>query len=171
MHPYLVLTSLLASLTTALTLSIAQSPPILQSSNLTTPTTTPDNFAKPTADWECRSGGSLHRPKFQDCGFAVLRLPRTATSGTFYTGSAADEFELPFVVTDGTCSVRIAFVEGGRWQETGSWHEVATEVAALWHGCRAAVVESWFIGATTTAGRRGKIGITFVYHDGNVDAA
>lgn len=153
----------------ALALNIAQTPSILQLANLNT--TSLNSVPYPTADWECRSGGTefLHRPITQDCGLAVLKLPKTDTTGAFHSGGPADDFKLPFVATKGTCSVRIAIVDDWNWQETADWHEVATEAAALWYGCKAAVVESWFVGASTTAGKRGKIGVTFQYSSGNAN--
>lgn len=171
MHPYRTLTLSTVCSTTAFALSIAQPPSILQLANLNT--TGLNSVPKPTADWECRSGGSafLHRPKFQDCGLAVLKLPRTDSTGAFHSSGPADEFKLPHVATKGTCSVRIAIVDGWNWQETANWYEVAREAAALWYGCSVAVVDSWFIGASTTAGRQGKIGITLQYYSGDASGA
>jgi len=170
MYFHLNVTLLIVCSTTALALSITQPPTMLNPTNLTSIN---NNNPKPTGDWECRSGGSafLHRPKIQDCGLAILKLPRTDSTGAFHSNGVADEFKLPLVRTEGTCSVRVAIVDGWKWQETGDWREVATEAAALWYGCKAAVVDSWFIGASTTVGRQGKIDVTLQYYGGNADEA
>ena len=106
-----------------------------------------------------------------DCRLAVLKLPKTDSTGAFHSAGAVDEFKLPRVETEGSCSVRVAIVEGWSWQEIGDWQEVATAALALWYGCKAAVVEGFFIGASTTAGKRAKIGVVLEYNSGETNGA
>lgn len=60
----------------------------------------------------------------------------------------------------GSCTVRVALLDGVQ-RETGNWREVKSQASALWTGCVTVVSALWFIGADTTAGDGGKIGITF----------